>query len=481
MSNKTLLQFFEWYLPPSCNLWQEVSEKAQTLKQLGVSDVWLPPAYKGIGGANEVGYAVYDMYDLGEFNQKGSVATKYGTNEQYISAVKTLRDSGLNVLADIVFNHRMGADATENVNVKVFDNKNRNEVIGQREISAYTKFTFPARGKKYSDFEWNSSHFDGCDWDDKAKQSGVYLFADKNWDDEVDIEHGNYDYLMGADIDLSSEQAFNELVNWGKWYLQTAEINGFRLDAIKHIKFSKMAHWVWAMREFAKKDLFAVGEYWSKTLPPLLYYLDKTANSIHLFDVPLHFNFYNASINGEAFDMGKIFEGTLLKERSSKAVTFVDNHDTQPGQALESFVKEWFKLHAYALILLMQSGTPCVFYGDLYGIPHNNIKPLSKLQTLMAIRKNLAYGEQIDYFSGKNIVGLTRTGDVAFENSGLALIMTNAKGGEVRMCMGKNFIGKTMVDALQNCPDKITVGEDGCASFKVYDKSVSVYVLEGTM
>lgn len=34
---------------------------------------WLPPAYKGIGGKDEVGYGVYDVYDLGEFDQKGTI------------------------------------------------------------------------------------------------------------------------------------------------------------------------------------------------------------------------------------------------------------------------------------------------------------------------------------------------------------------------------------------------------------------------
>ena len=44
---------------------------------LGVTALWLPPAYKGAGGDKDVGYGVYDLYDLGEFNQKGSVPTKY--------------------------------------------------------------------------------------------------------------------------------------------------------------------------------------------------------------------------------------------------------------------------------------------------------------------------------------------------------------------------------------------------------------------
>ena len=82
--------------------------------------------------------------------------------------------------------------------------------------------------------------------------------------------------------------------------------------------------------------------------------------------------------NGD-FDMSKIFEGTLVKEFPNKAVTFVDNHDTEPGQALESWVLDWFKPLAYSLILLRKHGMPCVFYGDYYGIPQKDVFSKNKL------------------------------------------------------------------------------------------------------
>jgi alpha-amylase len=49
------------------------------------------------------------------------------------------------------------------------------------------------------------------------------------------------------------------------------------------------------------------------------------------------------------------------------AVTFVDNHDTQPGTSLESWVEPWFKPLAYALILLRREGYPCLFHADYFG------------------------------------------------------------------------------------------------------------------
>ena len=44
--NRTLMQYFEWYINPEENLWKKVKESAEHLKKIGITDIWLPPAYK---------------------------------------------------------------------------------------------------------------------------------------------------------------------------------------------------------------------------------------------------------------------------------------------------------------------------------------------------------------------------------------------------------------------------------------------------
>ena len=147
--NGTMMQYFEWYLDVEEGLWNKVADDAENLSNLGITSVWLPPAYKGMAGKNEVGYGVYDLYDLGEFNQKGSVPTKYGTKDEYIRAIESLKRNFINVYADIVLNHKMGADKLQDILVNRCDWGDHTKVESNlEEIKAATKFTFPGRGHK---------------------------------------------------------------------------------------------------------------------------------------------------------------------------------------------------------------------------------------------------------------------------------------------------------------------------------------------
>ncbi len=110
MNNKVILQGFEWDLPADSQHWNKLKEMSKEIKEYGFTAIWLPPAYKGTAGSEDVGYGVYDYYDLGEFDQKGSVPTKYGTKDEYLEAIKALQEQGVEVYADIVFNHLIGAD-----------------------------------------------------------------------------------------------------------------------------------------------------------------------------------------------------------------------------------------------------------------------------------------------------------------------------------------------------------------------------------
>ena len=177
-NNDCMMQYFEWYITSDEKLWNKVILNSAHLANLGINYVWLPPAYKGAGGLNDVGYGVYDLYDLGEFYQKDTIPTKYGTKDEYLNAIQELKKYNIKVLADVVLNHKMGADELEEVLAMQEDVNNRNvSLTSAMPIKAWTKYTFPGRGNTYSNFKWDWTNFHGVDWDENSKQASLYKFV----------------------------------------------------------------------------------------------------------------------------------------------------------------------------------------------------------------------------------------------------------------------------------------------------------------
>ncbi len=479
-NNDTMMQYFEWYLPNDGLWWKRCAAKADNLAALGITQVWLPPAYKGIS-QDDVGYSVYDMYDLGEFDQKGTIRTKYGTKKEYLDAIRAFHAAGIRVFGDIVLNHRMGGDELEEIQAVTVNPENRCEQTGDEQtIRAWSRFTFPGRSGKYSRFIWDRRHFSGTDWDEISQEPGkIYRFADKTWAPETDPENGNFDYLMGMDVDMSNPDVVWETDRWLSWYLKETGIDGLRLDAVKHISFSFYRDLLKSIRENGHPDLPAVGEYWSGDLQRLTHYLDSVDNEMSLFDVALHYNIFNASQAGADYDLRTILDGTLVRERPNNAVTFVDNHDTQHGQSLQSFIEDWFKPLAYALVLLRQKGVPCVFYSDYYGNPVKNRPLVPNLGKLIKLRRFYAYGEQEDSFEDPHLIGWVRRGDDRHKDSGLAVLLSNGDGGCIRMNVGSRFAGETFRDVLGGCTEEAVIDKDGFGDFRTEGGSLAVWVRSG--
>lgn len=481
MKNGVMMQYFEWFVADDGKHWNRLKEDAKHLSEIGVTSVWIPPCFKATGN-NDVGYGIYDLYDLGEFKQKEDVRTKYGTKEELKSAIDELHKYNIQVYADIVLNHKAGADETEKFLVKEVDPNDRNKTISEAyEIEGWTKFTYPGRQDAYSQFKWSWEHFTGIDFNQANGKKAIYRIEgkEKGWadDNKVNNENGNYDYLMYADVDYNHPDVIEETKNWAEWFVNETGVDGFRLDAIKHINEEFIFDLIHTMRNKFGDDFFIVGEYWGNTYNEMEEYLQAGDFALDLVDVSLHTNFEEASKNGEEYDLRQLFSETLMEKNDSHSVTFVDNHDSQPGQSLESFVEPWFKPMAYGSILLREKGYPCLFYGDYYGIQGDHpIESQRKIiDQLLYIRANYAYGEQVDYLDHSNCIGWTRLGNETYPN-GCAVVLSNAKEGYKDMYMGELHSGETFVDYLENSQELITIDENGWGHFLVNAGSISVWI-----
>ena len=122
--NPTMFQGFEWYVPADYKHWHRLEGILPSLASLGITSMWIPPACKASWYTGN-GYDIYDLYDLGEFDQKGSRHTKWGTKEQLVAMAERAEQCGITILFDAVLNHKAAADHSEEVSAVQVDPKSR--------------------------------------------------------------------------------------------------------------------------------------------------------------------------------------------------------------------------------------------------------------------------------------------------------------------------------------------------------------------
>ena len=453
--NQVLLQAFYWEMnqgqyaeeyPEEQNLWQLLTQKAEELTEIGFTALWLPPANKGKAGTYDVGYGTYDLWDLGEFDQQGTVRTKYGTKEELEEAIAALHEQGIAVYYDAVLNHRLGADEAEVVELK----------SGEL-AEVWTKFNFPGRDK-YSAFEWNWQCFDGIDWNQRTMQAGKYLFANKEWDQSY-----AEDYIMGADIDYQNPEMREEVKTWGRWIVEEIDFDGFRLDASKHIDNDFIAEFISYLEKVSDKDLFFVGESWEEDSNSLIAYLEQVGQEkLKVFDFALRSEF--TKLRDGNLDLRWLGGAGLVNQAGyeKRTVTFVDSHDTDREDENKAISKR--KHQAYTYILLREDGIPCVYWKDYYIW---GLKP--ELDRLIAARHKFAYGAGYETNSNDyNTYSYIREGTAEVPNSGLVMMITQSEAGgiikkEINSCQPQT----TFHDYTGNVSGTVTTDNNGVGEFKV--------------
>ncbi|AWL13063.1 Alpha-amylase [Saliniradius amylolyticus] len=436
--NDTLYQAFYWDAYPG--LWTELGTMARPLADAGITAMWLPPAAKAMNGTNSVGYDVYDFWDLGEFNQKGTIPTRYGTRMELEQALSKLDALGIDAYFDVVFNHRMGADAQEAV-PGWGDAWTEYQLQGRQ-----THYTNSRWGVLWHDFDWNWQAFDA---------SGGNLFPDKGWDYTY-----SYDYLMGEDVDWGRQDTRDEMKAWGQWVIDTVGFNGFRMDATAHIDTDFTHEWVEHMQANTAEDLFFVAESWVGNIGG---YLDQVGSEhLNAFDFGLRDDF--VALSSGSKDM-RWWGGLINSAYADQAVTFVDNHDTsREGNPYNKPQVTNFKNQAYAYILMREKGTPTVFARD-----YDEFGMAPTLTPLIEARRYFAYGPGHE-FSGNTeaIYAYVREGLPNVKGTGLVMLISGRDWGtQQSFSINSRQPNTTFYDYTGNVDGTVTTDANGMGQFPV--------------
>lgn len=133
--NDVMMQGFYWDVPVNAatlngTWWDNLRTKSTVLKNAGFKGIWVPSPAKGNFGIYDMGYGIFDPYDLGNYNQKGTVETRFGSRSELEQMISTMHTNQIDVYADIVLNHLYTGDDQDESNpaVKqyVFDQAYRN-------------------------------------------------------------------------------------------------------------------------------------------------------------------------------------------------------------------------------------------------------------------------------------------------------------------------------------------------------------------
>lgn len=509
MQNDVILQGFEWYSPGEVSStsqdakgvakdrdishWQYLTDLLPNFVDLGIAEIWIPPACKATN-VKDVGYGIYDLYDLGEFDAKGSVRTRWGTKQELKQLCAKAASLGVGIIFDAVLNHKAAADASEECLAVRVDPKNRVKEIDRkpRTVETWTKFNFSGRKGKYSNMQYNHSHLSGVDWDSKQREKAIFKFVgqrpdgtNKDWAQDVGrSENGNYDYLMFADVDFANNEVREDVKRWGCWLIdELPGLRSFRLDAIKHYSATFQKEFIEHVTRYAEQKRVKVsfiGEYWSANSQTLSQHITKSFGGIlNMFDVKLMYNFHDIS-EGRLRDLRKVFDKSLVSIDPHHAVTFVTNHDTQETQSLAAPVQPWFIPHAYALILLRKGGQPCVFWGDVYGT--NGPQPRlpacgGRLLRLVKARQLFSHGSHRDYFSDDHeCVAWSRNQSESGVNRAMAVVVSISwSWKKTRILVGAEYAGQIWTDLMGWAWSGVLIDLNGYGDFPVGPRSVSVW------
>lgn len=110
-----MMQAFYWNVPVNettkNGFWYDtIKAKLPAMKSAGIRALWMPPPSKGNFGISDMGYGLFDHYDLGQYNQKGTTETRFGSKTELTNLITQAHSTAggakyMDIYADVLLNH----------------------------------------------------------------------------------------------------------------------------------------------------------------------------------------------------------------------------------------------------------------------------------------------------------------------------------------------------------------------------------------
>ncbi|MEQ6121218.1 alpha-amylase family glycosyl hydrolase [Reichenbachiella sp. MALMAid0571] len=320
-----------------------LTAKLDYLVDLGIEAIWLMPVHKSPS---------YHKYDVVDYK---SVHPDYGTLEDFQAFLQKAHVLGIKVIIDFIINHTSTQHPWFIESSKGTDNPYRNYYIWRKKSDIEDEI-YKKKISKDSDnlTQWHTS---------TGNDEMYYGFF---WGGMPDLNHDNH-------------KVFDEIVEIGRFWLENIGVDGFRLDAAKHIfgdGREKDNHKFWekfrSVMQSIKPDVYIVGEVWDDVKAVVPY-----AKGIpSLFNFDLSVSIFDTLMKGDTLVDSKtsLFIKTLIANQSlftKVNSTYVDaiflsNHDQKRTASVLKNRKN--KIKQAVIMLFTLPGRPYIYYGEELGM-----------------------------------------------------------------------------------------------------------------
>lgn len=345
-----------------------VRSKLGYLSRLGVTTLWISPVLRQRPDRADH----YHGYAIADFLQ---VDPRFGTDEDLVELVRDAHAAGIYVILDVILNHTGDVFDYVPEDRRPWDGMPR-RVAGWRDPGGEPTLPFPDR----------VGDPDSGVWPRELQADGVFTSQGdiSHWDDDPEYRLGDFFGLKdvwhgsGTVDNYSVSTALRTLVAAYQYWVARADLDGLRVDTVKHMDPGATRYLASAMHEFGRRigkhNFYLVGEITgSRSFAIDLLELTGLNAALGLADLQ---GKLEAAVTGwgDPQDYFELFRNSALVGQGThtwfgeRVVTSIDDHDqVRKGDDKSRFAAtELGRRLAFAALAtnVTTLGLPCLYYGS---------------------------------------------------------------------------------------------------------------------
>ncbi|MHC2990972.1 alpha-amylase [Pontibacter sp. HJ8] len=314
-----------------------MTSKLDYLAGLGIEGVWLMPMSPSPS---------YHKYDVTDYY---GIHPDYGTMEDFKEFVNEAHKRNIHVVIDLVLNHSGNGHPWF-------------QAAAKDEKSPYRDY-----------YVW--AHKDDPQTKGEGKTTGADSYNVNHWHSVEGSDYKYFGYFWGGmpDLNFDNPKVKEEAYKIGRYWLKEVGVDGFRLDAARHIFPDDRPddnHRFWeefrSEMQKVKKDVYLVGEVWAESDVVAPYSKGLPA----LFNFEMSWAILKA-LNQGTGDSLALKHARIMNNYSQVNPAYVDatilsNHDQ--NRIMSELKGDKNKAKMAAALLFTLPGSPYIYYGEEIGM-----------------------------------------------------------------------------------------------------------------